>query len=121
MLQSKNGSFLFSSETDFNALDFNLWKNIGSEFMIKSNINNWIACAEGNGSLINWMAGSLKCRLIKNVMGMCEDVIPDTIAVKYTVVPRYFETCMVSRAFPKVPGKTLETRLGCFEVTDISN
>ena len=32
------------SETDPNALDFKIWKKLGHEFMVKSNINHHIAC-----------------------------------------------------------------------------
>ena len=31
------------SETDYEATNFSLWSTIGKEFLIKSNINNWIA------------------------------------------------------------------------------
>lgn len=37
------------SETDYNATNFSLWRQIGSEFMVKSNINNWIACEPKTG------------------------------------------------------------------------
>lgn len=48
-ITSKYGNIMTStkapeSETDYNAMDFNLWKNLGHEFMVKSNINHWIAC-----------------------------------------------------------------------------
>ena len=32
------------SETHYEAMDFALWHTIGKEFLIKSNINNWMAC-----------------------------------------------------------------------------
>lgn len=68
-----------SSETDYNALDSHLWKYLGSEFMIKSNINNWIACHEGTGSLINYRAGSLNCRIVNNLTHKCGNVVPNQI------------------------------------------
>ena len=40
------------SETQYEAMDFSLWRSIGKEFLIKSNIDNWIACKEGSGSLV---------------------------------------------------------------------
>jgi len=71
------------SETDYNAMDFKLWKEIGSEFMVKSNVNNWISCVDGSGSLVNWINGSVKCKLVKNYTGMCPNVVPDTFATVF--------------------------------------
>ena len=70
-----------SSETDYNALDSHLWKHLGSEFMIKSNINNWIACREGSGSLIKYRAGSISCRIVNNLTHKCGNVVPNQIEV----------------------------------------
>ena len=67
------------SETDYNAMDFNLWKKLGHEFMIKSNINHWITCKEGAGSLVEARAGSLQCRNIKNVAFKCHGYVPDQL------------------------------------------
>jgi len=66
------------SEIDYSAMDFNLWKDIGNEFMLKSNIVNWYACTEGTGSFVNWRTGSLSCRLVKNAVGKCANIVPDT-------------------------------------------
>ncbi|KAJ7321196.1 hypothetical protein OS493_035173 [Desmophyllum pertusum] len=67
------------SETDYNAMDFNQWKNLGHEFMIKSNINHWIACKDGTGSLVDFRAGSLQCRVIKNIASKCHNYVPDKL------------------------------------------
>lgn len=67
------------SETDYNAMDFNLWKSLGHEFMVKSNINHWIACKEGSGSLVEFRIGSLQCRNIKNVASKCQNYVPDEL------------------------------------------
>ena len=40
------------SETHYEAMDFALWRTIGNQVLIKSNINNWIACQEGSGSFV---------------------------------------------------------------------
>ncbi|CAH3189247.1 unnamed protein product [Porites evermanni] len=32
-------------EHDFNALDFSLWKQLGQEIFVKSNVNNWLVCS----------------------------------------------------------------------------
>ena len=39
------------NESHYAAMSFNLWKFLGREMLIKSNINNWIACLPGEGSL----------------------------------------------------------------------
>nr|XP_058945375.1 uncharacterized protein LOC131773408 [Pocillopora verrucosa] len=67
------------SETDYNAMEFNLWKSLGSEFMVKSNINHWIACKEGTGSLVEFKTGSVLCRIIKNVASKCHNYVPDQL------------------------------------------
>ena len=63
------------SETDFEAANFSLWSTIGKEFLIKSNINNWIACKEGTGSLVQFKEGSVTCKLVKKV-NPCAEVVP---------------------------------------------
>ena len=58
----------------YGALDFSLWQNIGEEFMIKTNINNWIACTPGSGSFSRWVAGSIDCRMIKSITTSCPNM-----------------------------------------------
>lgn len=67
------------SETDYNAMDFNLWKKLGNEFMVKSNINHWISCTEGTGSLLEWRAGTLNCHVVRNIAAKCQDNAPTGI------------------------------------------
>ena len=67
------------SETDFEAANFSLWSTIGKEFLIKSNINNWIACKEGTGSLVQQKAGSITCKLVKQVSKQCAGVLPTSL------------------------------------------
>ncbi|XP_020902154.1 uncharacterized protein LOC110240682 [Exaiptasia diaphana] len=70
------------SETDYAALEFELWKNIGGqEVIIKSNINHWIQCKEGTGSLVNWRTGSFTCTVIKAVASGCIDTVPSQLAI----------------------------------------
>ena len=66
-------------------MDFNLWKEIGTEFMLKSNIVNWYACTEGTGSFVHWRSGSIKCRMVKNQVNKCLNVVPDTFTVMYYI------------------------------------
>ena len=60
------------SESSRGAVDWNLWKDIGKEFMVKSNINDWVVCQpNGGGSMVTKKQGSLSCRNIKNVATTC--------------------------------------------------
>ena len=69
------------SETHYEAMNFALWRTIGKEFLIKSNINNWIACKEGSGSLVMQKVGFLSCKLIKQILvsEQCAGVVPNYI------------------------------------------
>jgi len=69
------------SETHYEAMDFALWRTIGKEFLIKSNINNWIACKEGTGSLVQQNAGSISCKLVKQVSKPCPGVVPKSFSL----------------------------------------
>ena len=62
-------------------MDFNLWKKLGHDFMVKSNINHWIACKEDSGSLVDYKPGMLRCRIIKNVATKCHNYVPDRLIV----------------------------------------
>ncbi|CAB4009738.1 Hypothetical predicted protein, partial [Paramuricea clavata] len=53
------------------AVDYNLWKNIGREILIKSNINHWLICQENGGSLVAKKNGPMKCQNINNVAFKC--------------------------------------------------
>ena len=53
------------------AIEVRAWAQFGTEFLIKSNINHWIACKPGNGSLVSRIDGTLDCRNIKNVGTKC--------------------------------------------------
>jgi hypothetical protein len=67
------------SESSLGAVDWNLWKNIGKELMVKSNINDWIVCQPNGGSLVTKTQGSMSCQNIKNVATACSGVVPNRI------------------------------------------
>ena len=64
------------NETDYNAMNFRLWKQLGRQFLIKSNINNWLVCHPGNGSLVDWQEGDVNCTIIKHVTDPSHKVVP---------------------------------------------
>ncbi|KAL9960234.1 hypothetical protein ACROYT_G033665 [Oculina patagonica] len=63
------------NETDYNALNFSQWKQFGRQVLIKSNINNWLICHTGTGSLVDWQEGSVSCQIIKRVTDTCNDTL----------------------------------------------
>ena len=64
------------NETDYNAINFSIWKQIGRQVLIKSNINNWLVCHPGNGSLVDWQEGDINCTIIKHVTDPTHRVVP---------------------------------------------
>ena len=69
------------SETHYEAMDFALWRTIGNQTLIKSNINNWIACSEDTGSIVREKAGSVTCKLVKQVSQQCAGVVPTSLTM----------------------------------------
>ena len=65
-----------SNETDYNAVNFTLWKQLGREFLVKSNINNWMLCSPDTGSLVEWQQGDIICKIAKRVTDTCSDAPP---------------------------------------------
>lgn len=64
------------SEDAYAAMNFTLWKEIGSEFLIKPNITHWISCVPGIGDLVNWRDGTVACKVVKNVATVCLNNVP---------------------------------------------
>ena len=59
------------NETDYNAMNFSQWKQLGRQVLIKTNINNWLVCHPGTGSLVDWQEGSVSCQIVKRVADKC--------------------------------------------------
>ena len=64
------------SESSLGAVDWNLWKDTGKEFLVKSNINDWVVCQPNGGSIVTKKQGSLSCQNIKNVATACSGSAP---------------------------------------------
>ena len=71
-----------ANTTDFNALDFSKWINIGSEFLLTSNINHWISCTPDIGNLLAWQSGAIKCHNVKNVASQCPGNAPNHFDIR---------------------------------------
>ena len=67
------------SESSLGAVDWNVSKDIGKEFMVKSNINDWVVCQPSGGSIVTKKQGSLSCINVKNVALSCSGVTPNRI------------------------------------------
>ena len=67
------------NESSLGAVDWNLWANIGQEFMIKSNINDWVVCQSNIGSMVATNSGAISCQNVKNVADACSNVAPREI------------------------------------------
>ena len=65
-----------ANETDYNAMAFSLWKEFGKEFLVKSNINNWLICSPDTGSLVEWRTGNITCKIAKLVSDTCLNGLP---------------------------------------------
>lgn len=64
-------------EHDFNALDFSLWKKLGQEIFVKSNVNNWLVCSPRGGSFVDWTPGKISCKIANKIAGThCADGSP---------------------------------------------
>ena len=64
------------SGSSLGAIDWKVWKDIGKEFMVKSNINDWIVCQPDGGSIVTKKSGGIICQNVKNVATACSGVVP---------------------------------------------
>ncbi|XP_046855985.1 intelectin-like [Xenia sp. Carnegie-2017] len=67
------------NKTSFGAVDWKLWKDIGNEFLVTSNINDWIVCQPGTGNLATKKDGDISCQNIKNIASACNNNVPSSI------------------------------------------
>ena len=101
------------NEHDYNAFEFSLWKQFGREFLVKSNINNWLVCSPREGSFVDWSRGRVDCKIVKNITeAACQDASPPSRFQMglpncgpfldkgvYSSLYYYFDSC-TGRAFP---------------------
>ncbi len=62
------------------ALDFSQWASVGDNLLVKSNINHWITCSPGSGSLVTETTGSMSCSIVKLVATACTQTVPNRFA-----------------------------------------
>ena len=107
-----NSTTIPLSETDYQAMEFSLWKNLGNDFLIKSNINNWISCKPKTGSLVLFRDGSIQCKIVKYKTSNCrQNSAPDRFRATDSYGPSlilskenkqyyYFEGNKVQQKYP---------------------
>ncbi len=77
--------FLFFQEDITGCFDFAQWEKIGQEFLLKSNINDWITCYPDGGSLVNLTQGPIVCNRTKIVVPDplgCTRVVPYQLVIE---------------------------------------
>ena len=81
------------NETDYNAMNFSQWKQLGRQVLIKININNWLVCPPGNGSLVDWQEGSVNYQIVKRVADKCTGTpAPALFAPNQGFGPMFYST-----------------------------
>ena len=60
------------SESSLGALDWNVWKDFGEEFMVRSTVNDWIVCQPNGGSIVS----TLQCCFFYYLEGDTDDHWP---------------------------------------------
>ncbi len=62
------------------AIDWALWKDLGREILIVSDLADAIACEPDVGSLADGRDGALACRTALDLSDRCQDVVPSGVA-----------------------------------------
>lgn len=102
------------NETDYNAIRFSLWKQLGKQVLIKSNINNWLKCDPGKGSLVDWKSGTVSCQIIKQVTETCEKrPAPSRFAAPGNYGPKFKTTENMYYYFDGYKGENWPTHDSC--------
>jgi hypothetical protein len=68
-----------TSPTTPGAMPFASWQQYGSEFMVTSTINHWVACTPGAGSLVTLTQGAISCQVVKVVAAQCTTTAPNNL------------------------------------------
>ena len=101
------------SETDYNAINFSQWKQLGRQVLIKSNINNWLICYPGTGSLVDWQDGSISCQLAKYVTDTCKGSAPPATFIARPEYGPRFTASAIYYSFEGYKGKYWPTHDPC--------
>ena len=67
------------SRDELGALDYSFWPALGPDFLVTSNINNWVSCQPLGGELVTRAGGPLDCRVVHVLTATCEGTVPSSI------------------------------------------
>jgi hypothetical protein len=81
-----------TSRTGTGALDFAKWASLGDEVMATSDINHWVKCQPGTGSVVTKTDGSLTCQMVKTVPNVCLTTVPSWWGTNSAAGPGFFRT-----------------------------
>ncbi len=62
------------------AMEFSLWRQLGTAFLVRTNISNSVACEEASGSLVQVIDGDIDCTMVDAITPSCTDIVPTTVA-----------------------------------------
>lgn len=62
--------------TTTGAVDFARWRTLGTEVLVTSNINHWVKCQPGAGSLVSLTTGTMTCQMVQVVASACQTTVP---------------------------------------------
>ena len=97
------------NETDYNAINFSLSKQLGRQVLIKSNINNWLICHPESGSLVDWQEGNVSCQIVKYVTDTCKDKLaPGKFSPSQGYGPMFYTTTYFGGTYYYFDGYTLQ-------------
>jgi hypothetical protein len=65
-----------TSPTSTGALDFPKWASLGDEVLATSDINHWVKCQPGGGSIVTKTEGTVTCQMVKVVAATCTTTVP---------------------------------------------
>jgi len=65
-----------ASPDQLGALDWSLWRELGTAFVVKSDLADHIACEPGRGSLVHGTSGWVECRTARDMTSTCDGVVP---------------------------------------------
>ncbi|MCA9513658.1 MAG: hypothetical protein KC635_01830, partial [Myxococcales bacterium] len=68
-----------TSPTTPGAIDWQLWRELGTSFAVLSDLNDGVACEPGRGSIVHGLSGWVDCRTIVDVTPTCDGVVPQSL------------------------------------------
>ena len=105
-------SHLDNSSVEWNRLQLHklsLWRQLGRQVLIKSNINNWLICLPGTESLVDWLEGNVSCQIVKYVTDTCKDKLaPGKFSPSQGYGPMFYTSTYFGSTYYYFEGYTLQ-------------